>query len=264
MKGFICLVIFWSCVSAPIVSLAAEDVQWREVKGTHFILMRPEGRGLSSAQVLEKAEHYYDEIAELLGISSVARLWLWENRCRIYLYPDQADYRKHTQRPEWSSGFARIDRREIVSYEGSQDFLDNVLPHEMTHLILRDFVGSSNKAIPLWLEEGVAMSREKNPRKEFEDLIGDLVADKKWIPMKDFCSMRTLDGLTRDRAAIFYAQSYSVVRLLLHKSDGKLFSNLCRDLRDGLSLEQALPRNYPLQFPTLDEFEKQWLAFTAV
>ena len=53
----------------------------------------------------------------------------------------------------------QIKKKEISTYMWQEMLFDTILPHEMGHIIFREFVGY-NKALPLWLDEGVACMQE--------------------------------------------------------------------------------------------------------
>ncbi len=65
--------------------------------------------------------------------------------------------------------------------------------------------------------------------------------------------------MTTGEAALFYAESQSMVRFLLALNPSR-FAGFCRDLRDGVSLGEALGKNYPKDFPNIMAFEEKWAA----
>ncbi|MEM4155647.1 MAG: hypothetical protein QXQ38_02855, partial [Archaeoglobaceae archaeon] len=114
---------------------------WQEKKGEHFIIYFSSLSEENFAkEVLDKAEKYYQEIAVDLGYPRYKEFWLWDKRVKIYIYPDQEAFLKATGQPSWSHGVAEYATKKISSFLGSKDFLDSVLPHEIAHLIFRDFV----------------------------------------------------------------------------------------------------------------------------
>jgi hypothetical protein len=237
---------------------------WKDVKGDHFIIYHQRGSDRKfPEQVLRKAESYYDDLADELGYSRRSDFWLWHNRCSIYLYPSKAAFQEITQQAPWSNGFAIPEKRTIVSYEGAEEFLDSLLPHELAHLIFRDFVGIQNQVIPLWLDEGLAMAQEQAKRPSFDQLVKRLISEKKWIPLDGLVQIKSMNGTSTQNAAVFYAQAQSLVRFLLKAGAPARFIQFCRDLRDGSSLEEGLRKNYPQEFPSIQEFEKEWIDASA-
>jgi hypothetical protein len=233
--------------------------KWNEIKSDHFILYERGGERRFLDRLLQLAESYYDKMAEELGYSRRGGFWLWDNRCRIYLYESKEAYQNATRQPGWSSGYAIPERRIIVSYHGSEEFLDSTLPHEMAHLIFREFIGG-RRHIPLWLDEGVAMAQEEKRREEFDRVVQQTIREKSWIPLKSLNKIRTLKEMGTDEAALFYTQSQSLVRYLLASEGSEHFVQFCRDLRDGKTLEEAVRKNYSYDFRSTEELESKWVS----
>lgn len=247
-----------SCVLLSSRFALAQKDGWNEIKGTHFIVYYQGSDKAAASDVLRRAESYYSRIANSLGYSRRSDFWLWDKRCNVYLYANKESFLQ-TNQPNWSSGYAIPEKRTIVSFLGSVEFLNSVLPHEMTHLIFRDFVGINNGSIPLWLDEGMAMSQEEAKRPLFDQLVAKMVDQRKWIPFRSIVQIQSMSGAEMNQAAVFYAQAQSMVRFLLESTDPNSFIQFCRNLRDGNLLEDALRKNYQKRFPTIDEFEQDWV-----
>ena len=144
--------LFFLSLLSFLATSSAEE--WKELKGEHFIAYYSRDPDFTQT-ALEKAEDYYQDIAEDLGYPRYSDFWTWDNRAKIYLYPDHASYLAATGRPTWSEGMADYQNKAIASYTGSPGFLENILPHEIAHLTFREFVGFKGE-IPDWLDEGVA------------------------------------------------------------------------------------------------------------
>src|SRR5207244_4159098 len=113
---------------------------WNEVKGDHFIVYY-HLNGAFASDVRYKAEEYYRRIASDLGYARTSDFWQWDNRVKIYIHDDAEAFRAATGQPGWSEGMADYTNKAIHSYIWREGFLDALLPHEMTHLIFRDFIG---------------------------------------------------------------------------------------------------------------------------
>jgi len=286
MKNFRLLVFLsiFFCTTA-----AARALDWQELKGEHFIVYfnpfeqgtPPQGAGIDFAkEVLHKAELYYQRIASDLGYPRYSEFWTWDKRVRIFIYPDHKSYIKSTGYPEWSHGMAEYKTKEIVSYSLSETFMDSILPHEMTHLIFRDFVGFKGD-IPLWLDEGVAQWEEAEKREEIKSKIRELYDKDSILTVSDIMkldirNLKRMDGLhirpiitkkgekgvlflTSDNLLnTYYIQSVSLVGFLIQKYGSDSFAEFCRSLRDGKPVEQALTSAYPNHIHSLEEFEENW------
>jgi len=243
----------------PLFIHAEEKLQ---EKSLHFIVYFPEGHLDFANDVLYKAELYYKKIASDLGYERYDQFWLWENRVKIYLYPSHPDYVKATWRPVWSHGMADYNKKAIYSYIGSREFLETVLPHELGHLIFRDFIGFKSN-IPLWLDEGVAQWCEsERKRYEAKEIVKDLLKGNKLIPLSQLVreSLYYKTG-NEEIVYIFYQEALSVVDFLITKYGIGTFTKFCRYLKDGKSLEEAIKLAYSPFLYNLVDLEKEWKKF---
>lgn len=252
---------------------------WNVLNGEHFIIHHV-GSDSFAKDVLEKAEQYYRQIATDLGYPRYSEFWTWDNRVKIFIYPNKGSFLQATKQPTWSEGMADYTSKQIVSYAWSQGFVESLLPHEMAHLVFRDFVGFKGE-VPLWLDEGVAQWSEEAKRnavklyarKQYEQgqllTIEDMMRiDLRRLPSKDKIYIRAAISkagqpdvlfLSRDNLVnIYYLQSVSMVGFLIEKYGSSSFADFCRQLRDGKSLEEALRFSYPTNIRSLSDFERAW------
>ena len=252
---------------------------WQELKGNHFIVYYTSQKTFAK-QVLHKAEVYYKRIALELGYPRYSKFWLWDDRVKIYIYPDKSSFLKATNQPEWSEGMADYLNKQIVSYSWNTGFLESLLPHEMAHLIFRDFVGFKGE-IPLWLDEGVAQWAEEARRNQFKAVIKQNFNNNTLLSLRDMMildirnvdteeriyvrSTRTKDNqqgvllLSGDNLiSAYYIQAASLIGFLIEKHGSRKFAVFCRELRDGKSLEEALKSSYPSSIRNLEELEDKW------
>jgi hypothetical protein len=131
------------------------------------------------------------------------------------------------------------------------------LPHELAHLILRDFVGLDTE-IPLWIEEGVAQWAGSDDRERLVARAVRLERSGLSIPLGKLTryNVASLDG--RSSAAIFYAQAASLVGFLIEEYGGRRFRTLCGHLRDAKTVDEALRFTYPAPLRNLEGLEQAW------
>ena len=232
------------------------ETAWNEEKGSHFVVYAQAPSSFSD-DVLRAAEDVYQNEIRYFGSISDQGFWSWERRAKIYLYASREDYLARTGQPDWSSGFADIRQRAIVSYQNAPDFLDSVLPHEMAHLIFREFIEANNREVPRWLDEGFAIAQEKRMRAALDEAVKKAAKSGSTIPLSDLNRIGSLHVRPAEQAKLFYAQAQSLTRFLLDHRDSSYFINFCRFLRDGVPIEDALRRSYR-EFSNLNEFEKSW------
>lgn len=260
--------------------MAAEaPASWLEKKSEHFIVYFNQDEKFAQ-EVLNGAEKYYHNIAEDLGYARYSEFWTWEHRAKIYIYPDRASFLKATGQPSWSEGMADYQNKQIVSYVWGKGFVESLLPHEIAHLVFRDFVGFEGE-IPLWLDEGVAQWEEVAKRKEIKNIIRRYFEEDNLLLVSDITRLninhlkgkegllirgtRTKDGKdgviflsANNLVEIYYLEAVSLVGYLIEKFGGIAFSGFCRELRDGKSVEVALNAAYPQQIRSIQELETGW------
>ena len=283
-------IVFLILASLFVPSPLSAD-QWQEIKGDHFIVLYqpstpkpatsdfPGDIERFAEEVRDDAETYYRRIASDIGYARSSDFWTWDNRVKLYIYPDHDAYVAQGN-PQWSHGAANYEQRTITSYAFSANFLVSILPHELAHLIFRDFVGFKGE-VPVWLDEGVAQWEEELKRPELKKVIKQLYDQDALLSISDMMALKLsaikqMDGLyirsimtkKGTRGVLFltgenlintyYAQSVSLVSFLIERYGSEDFAQFCRQLRDGKSLPEALSTVYPLYIHNLDEFEEQW------
>lgn len=241
------------------VSVFAEE--WRVIKSQHFIVHYLDDKNFARS-VSRRAESYYDKIASDLGYSRYDKFWQWENRVKVYIYATHEGFIKGTGIPrKWATGVAKYDEKEIISYRWNEGFLDKLLPHELTHLIFRDFVGfpAGGEGIPLWIDEGVAQWEEKGKKEEAEKIVKELIKNHGYIPVRRLTRLDIREEDDFELARNFYAEAITLVGYLIEKHGGRKFTFFCRELRDGKGLDDALASTYGNSMDGAGELEKKWL-----
>lgn len=263
---------------------------WKEFKGTHFLAYCPDNPSTAkkmekfTKDILHKAEIYYKNIATDIGYPRHSEFWLWDNRVKIYIYPDHESYVKMTKQPKWSRGVADFETRTISSYSMSDGFADSILPHELAHFIFRDFVGWTDK-IPTWLDEGVAQWAEVTKRDLIKGHVKHLYNQKALMSLSEVMriditlfkedKVRLMPALGHEKKGhkkglildgeeliyVYYMQSVSMVGFLIEEYGSKRFVGFCRQLRDGKTVLEALTFTYPTHIHNLKEFEEKWILY---
>lgn|GEM_PF-2292799 len=136
----------------------------------------------------------------------------------------------------------------VWTYHGASGILDNVIPHELAHVMLnRDFGG-----IPRWLDEGLAVRQEAAAGAYWQTLRDGKRASIGELLSGDFKPATKEDN---DR---FYASAYSLVDMLIQDGGAKKLRRLIAALKD-VSAEQAFRRVYGIG--SLRELEDKWATY---
>ncbi|MBF0479847.1 MAG: hypothetical protein HQL26_10225 [Candidatus Omnitrophica bacterium] len=249
----------------PSLVFASEIKEWQQKKSEHFVVYYtlPDQDSLAG-EVSRMAEHYYKVLGELIGYIRYENFWTWDQRALIYIYADQKNFMQKTGQPAWSSGGSAdhsylLKNRVIVTYVQADGFIDGVLPHEITHLVMRDFWGTG-KDFPQWFDEGMAQLNETHKRDDVNRIFPKIIKIQGYIPIQVLQKMDVYRETDKNAVAIFYGQSLSMVDFMIKIYGADQFAYFCRQLRDGGSFEESLRRAYPA-FSSLEEFEKKWLRY---
>jgi hypothetical protein len=237
---------------------APGEPAWQTLKAKHFVICSLDDAAFAG-EVGRQAEQYYDEIAANLGYTRRDNFWLWDHRVRILIYRTRADFVAACQAPVWAAGKASYERREIATYQQSgEKFLANLLPHELTHLMFKDFVGARTR-VPRWVEEGVAQWQQTDRGLHGDISLSQMAAAGRLIPLRQLTEINVSAATDEALARLYYAQAASVVGYLIRVHGQDRFARWCRLLRDGKTPAEALRQIYPATVPDVEALEAAWI-----
>jgi len=252
------LIFFFFLYSGCVYGAEVSTTLWQINKSTHFIVYYQEAPQEYIDEVIAQAEGYYNTITEKLGFTRYKDFWTWQKRTKIYLFRDKKEYHRVTSQPQWSGGSSRVITREIYTYVRMDNFFNTILPHELGHIIFREFIGYGRR-LPLWVDEGVATYCEKG---ETQD---GLLLTRAIAKTIFFMDLKELGGINRANLImpeIFYAEAASVIEFLIKAYGREKFADFChalKELREDQSWEAALVDVY--HFNSLQEMNDAWIKF---
>ncbi|MFT5169833.1 MAG: hypothetical protein ACI8Q2_000447 [Candidatus Omnitrophota bacterium] len=228
---------------------------WNEYKRTHFIVYYNEAP-LDFVKTVEKAaDEYYRSIARNMGYTRY-KGWTYDERTRIYIYDSQAHYVKSAKTYSWSHGVASPRDRVIRTFPAAHGFFDSTLPHEIGHIIFREFIGFKAE-VPLWFEEGVAMYQEKAKRWGSHDTVRLAIKNGDFIPIPELSVMRLTSKTPRETVGLFYKEAASIVYYMITELGEVRFARFARELKEGKSFESAMAKIY-VRFRDYEALNKAW------
>lgn len=242
---------------SSFTSTFADQVDWDEYKSDHFVISyHPSIPHSYIREFSWECERYYNLITERLGFNRF-NFWLWENRAKIFLHKTRKEYLESTSQPGWSAASVHIPKKIINTFHFQKDFFDNILPHELTHIVLREFIGLNTQA-PLWFEEGAACANEKDSSRRYLSLAKELVESESYAPVAE---MEKANERQVRFPTVFYPTAASLVIFLLEDYSKRHFVQLCRELRDGNDFYRTMDKVYGIK--DAEDLNEKFLGFLA-
>lgn len=240
------------------MSSSACAAEWKEYKRQHFIIYYKKAPFDFVKTVDRASEQYYVEITRNLGFTRY-KGWNWDDRAKIYIYNDMNDYVESGKQAGWSHGSAYPKDRTIRTFPSSHGFFDSTLPHELGHIIFREFIGFKAR-VPSWFEEGVAMYQEKAKRWGAHDTVRKAIEDGTFKPLSELSITRLRNRTSRGLVNLFYAESASIVNFMISEMGEQRFVHLCRKLKDGGPFAWALDSVYS-RLKNVDDLNDAWVKY---
>lgn len=241
-----------------IMGSSACAAEWKELKRQHFIIYYKKAPYNFVNTVHQAAEEYYVEITRNLGFTRY-KGWSWDERAKIYIYDNKEDYVESGKQAKWSHGSAYPKDKTIRTFPSAHGFFDSILPHELGHIIFREFVGFKAR-IPAWFEEGVAMYQEKAQRWGSHDMVRKAIEEGTFKSLKELSITRLKHRTSKDLVTLFYAEAASVVNFMINELGDRRFVRLCRKLKDGGPFSWAIDSVYS-RLKNVDDLNDAWVKY---
>jgi len=236
-------------------ALAAE---WKEYKRQHFIIYYKNAPFDFVETVAKTSRQYYSEITSNLGFMRY-KGWNWDERAKIYIYDNADDFVVSGKHAGWSHGVASPRDKVIRTFPSAHGFFDSTLPHELGHIIFREFIGFKAR-IPSWFEEGVAMYQEKARRWGAHDTVRQAIKDGTFKNLNELSITNLRYRSNKDLVNLFYAESASIVNFLIGEYGQQRFVRLCRKLKEGGPFSWAIDSIY-VRFKNVSDLNDAWVKY---
>ena len=208
----------------------------------HFDIRFQQSLPVDAAPLEQRLEASYARLAGELGRGL--------SRVAVLVYTEQDLRRAYNQR-DWALGFYD-GRIRIRADDLEQDYLADILAHELAHAFLHQAFGG---AIPTWVHEGFAQFEER-PRPadpETARLEAHLRERTAWIPLKwldrHFEQPADLGDIARS-----YAESRLAVRELITRRGLSQFVKFLSALSSGAAVETAYDQAFaPSRWASADQ-----------
>ena len=262
LKPFVTVEYWWTVNDAAGHQLTTEHQKfsyednrfaWQSLPGRQAAVHWYEGDIAFGSQALDVAEQAVDRIREMIdpSLSLPAPL-------HLYLYANETDLLPALPATgrEWVIGQAYPELRlAVVSIPPGPESTSNMrwlIPHELTHLLFYEVMGSSYGRLPPWLNEGLAVVSEQSLDPDDALVLDQAFQDGQLISLDLLCYNFFRED---DRVRLAYAQSASVVRFIQENYGYSAIGRLVAAYRDGLSCQAGVRRALGI---SLGSLESQW------
>jgi tetratricopeptide (TPR) repeat protein len=206
--------------------------------GDHFTVLF---EGPAEAQLADRAVSLLE--ASYLRIATA--LYTYPSGVITVVLYTREQFRDITQSPEWAGG--SFDGRIRVPVQGALENpaeFQRVLSHELTHALVRSIAGRS---VPLWLDEGLAVTFDGSDSPRGDALIGRAVT---LLPLSRL--ERSFASLSAAEAAIAYAESAVAVREIFARSGAPAMVGLLEAIGRGVPFAPAFEQNILISYAEFD------------
>src|SRR5437868_463758 len=190
-------------------ALAIHADQWKHSETDHFIYHFVHTYVATPVSV--EAEFHYRVITQELERDGPGN----NPKSHIYIFEEPADWHQFQsvgQLEPWSGGIHSAGSL-FIQRNPAYKFTNNLLGHEIAHLILHRFYTAS---IPCWLDEGFAQYVSKNAHASYQRARGYISkAHSESIASQDLIPLRVLLATTHppaENVATFYDESERLAR----------------------------------------------------
>jgi len=239
-------------------NLQAWAETWKEYKRTHFIIYFKNVPQDFVENVEEAAERYYNRITKNLNFMR-SKGWTWDERAEIYIYDNADDYYNSARQARWSHGVASPKDKVIRTFPSAHGFFDSTLPHELGHIIFREFIGY-RVILPTWFEEGVAMNQERAQRFGADEKVRKAMENETFIPLGQLSRTRLTPRSDPELVDLYYAEAASIVNFIINELGKYKFVLFCRKLKDIQNFEKAFAKIY-IRYKNFEKLNKAWVEF---
>jgi tetratricopeptide (TPR) repeat protein len=219
-------------------NLRGASEQWIKLGTPHFELYTTAGEKKGREAIL-----YFEQVRSFFSQASPARRE--QAPVRIVAFRSENQYKPYRMNEGSLAYYAQSRNREFIVM---QDISTEHYPaaiHEFTHLIVQ----RDGLKLPVWLNEGWAELYSSLKPQGNKAVVGALLPGRvqtllttRWLPLEVLASV---DGNSpmyneRDKAGIFYAQSWLLVHMLYLSADYRAnFSQFVLALANGQDMLQA-------------------------
>ncbi len=130
---------------------------------------------------------------------------------------------------------------------------EDVMRHELAHIVERQAVKGPFGDLPAWLSEGTAVYAQSSPLSNEREALADAVDHDAVLSLRSMSSASS--GQSSAKVSLFYGESWSIVSFLVDNSGADKFAQLFVVFREGSTPDKAFQQVYGFD---VDGLENAW------
>lgn len=239
----------------PEASYRVQDrrLDWRVLEGEHVNVWWHEGDEGFARRALDIGATAIDEAAELLGVEDIEPVdFIIYSDTRMFreaMGPATRENVGGQAHPSIRTLFGLIEPHQIDS-----DWVEELVVHELAHLVFDEAVTNPYQYPPRWLNEGLAVYLSKGYDNGDRDQVARAAASDTIIPLQGLVGQFPTRAL---RIGLAYAESAAAVDYFVESYGEERLVELITSFADGTGLDGAFLRATGSDFAAFDD---AWLA----
>jgi hypothetical protein len=217
------------------LTIADDSLRWQTLDGRFVRLHWHEGDRAFAQRALQIGDEAVARISDLLGVEETEPIdfFVYGDQARFQraLGPGTREYVAGRAIPETRTLFALIEPSEIGS-----DWVEVVIPHELTHLVFDTAVSNPYHEPPHWLNEGLAVYLSEGYDEGWRSVLEEAVQADRIVPLSGFVA-RFPPG--EERFRLGYAEGVSAVDFFIRRYSQDTLVELVRSYAEGRTDDEA-------------------------
>lgn len=249
--GIASILVITAFLALPRQPLQAAP-QWKRLESANFEMFTATGEG-RARELLDHFERVRQFFLESSGQKTISSLPV-----RIIVLNSDKEWEKYRVSETAAAFFKAGVTRDFIVMNGASDLILQIATHEFIHLIVRH----SGSELPIWLNEGLAELYSSLRAEGDKVRVGAVLEGRayalargKWLPLPELFAVDhdSPHYTEKDRAGIFYAQSWLLTHMLYLSDALRLKAGaFIGAIAAGKSAEEAFRSVYGLQLAQVD------------
>jgi hypothetical protein len=198
--------------------------------------------------LMERSQDYFTEQCSYLNFQP-----RFAKKISVYILPDNRSERKMGRKfstmPNWVAGFADTKRGIIIIRTASVSIglyknVIDIFRHELSHVMLKQFLGENYTQLPWWLNEGYAMWQAREWSIQDSIFLSESLIGGSYIPLNE---MTDPFDKSKEEVRQMYIEALSFFLYLNSEFGSEAVRDLFYRIQEGQSFNDAFRKQFKLE-----------------